>query len=69
MNPETLKAMKEVTETALRTPMWRMHSRVALDFEQFVNPTNVSALIEEVERQAREIERLKEERVGINRVV
>lgn len=59
MNPETLKAMKEVTETALRTPMWRMSSQVALDLERYVNPANVSALIADYERVLEENERLK----------
>ena len=51
MNPETLKAMKE----ELRLAEWSKIGRLSIDVESF------AALIAEVERQAGEIERLRED--------
>jgi hypothetical protein len=49
MNPETLKVMKEQVE----------HAKAVGQHKFLVDPECVSALIAEVERQAREIEELK----------
>jgi len=47
---ERIEEMKAAAETCKRTSMWRMDSKVALDFEHVVNPDSVLALIAEIER-------------------
>ena len=49
LSSETLKAMKDQVE----------HAKAVGQRNFLINPESVSTLIEEVERQAREIERLK----------
>jgi hypothetical protein len=57
---QRIAAMKEAAEKAQRTPMWRMDSRVSLEFERHVKPDSVLALIAELERLERENAELKQ---------